>query len=206
MPTHSSSKQWLGPQSLPRSGLGKDASFGSTSMPGCESNHEARTWNTWRLLAAMTGKFSSLICAAKASVSPAIWSIKPIVFGSSLPSVAIFRCLMANFQVVTARAMSGQVSLLPPSHGARSWPAVYATKASGRPGGAQAFGAASQPSACSRPASDFRKKHFFSPSCSPNVQWVHSSSWAHLRAQMPLSRALNLSVLVQSFCQQPAEP
>mmetsp|Transcript_105242 Transcript_105242/g.297842 ORF Transcript_105242/g.297842 Transcript_105242/m.297842 type:complete len:255 (-) Transcript_105242:302-1066(-) len=178
----------------------------STDAFGWASSHPRSALNTWRLFPTTTGKFSSLICAAKASVSLATWLMNCIVFASICPSVALLRCLMANFHVFTARAMSGQVSLLPASHTVRRSAALRARAAGCRSGGVQLLGAAQKPSECSRPASDFLKKHFVAPSCSPKDQCVHSLVSAHTRAQMPLSAALNLSVFLQSFCQQPIEP
>jgi len=105
-----------------------------------------------------------------------------------------------------ALAISGQASFLPASQVLRVADAAFAICASGIAGGAQDLEALLNPSAASLPASDFLKKHFFAPSCSPKLQWVHSSVEEQNLAQIPGCSELNLSEFLQSFCQQPAEP
>mmetsp|Transcript_42415 Transcript_42415/g.113984 ORF Transcript_42415/g.113984 Transcript_42415/m.113984 type:complete len:200 (+) Transcript_42415:328-927(+) len=155
-----------------------------------------------------TGKFSSVICDSNASRSCPIWDTNCEVPGSSLPSVARFRWLIANLHVFVARAMSGHVSLRPASQAASPGRSAVcrATRWSGSFFGAQPLAPEYQPSACSLPPSDFLRKHFFAPSCSPKVQCVHSALLSHARAQIPMSSAMNLSVSLQLFCQQPATP
>mmetsp|Transcript_83348 Transcript_83348/g.236210 ORF Transcript_83348/g.236210 Transcript_83348/m.236210 type:complete len:235 (+) Transcript_83348:22-726(+) len=202
------SKHEVVPQSLPFNGFGREGSLGSTSAFGWDSSHPRRALKTWRLLPTTTGKFSSLIWAEKASESLIIWFTYCIVLASSCPSVARCRCEIANFQVAMALPMSGHVSLLPPSQAFSSSSSddMKAAWASGTAGGAHSLAAEDQVSASSLPPSDFLKKHLVAPSCSPKLQWVHSLIAEQARAQTPWSPALNLSVFLQSFCQQPAVP
>merc|ERR1719316_1055436 len=102
--------------------------------------------------------------------------------------------------------MSGQASLLPASQTLRSSDALRAMKASGSSGGEHVFEPDVKPSAFSLPPSDFLKKHLLAPPCSPYDQCVHSGSFPHARAHIPISAASNLSLFLQSFCQHPEEP
>eukprot|EP00929_Paragymnodinium_shiwhaense_P075128 TRINITY_DN38412_c0_g1_i1.p1 TRINITY_DN38412_c0_g1~~TRINITY_DN38412_c0_g1_i1.p1 ORF type:complete len:168 (-),score=9.88 TRINITY_DN38412_c0_g1_i1:56-559(-) len=158
----------------------------------------------------MIGKFTSSTCAAKASVSLETWSMNCAVPSSICPPVACCRWASANLHVCTARSRSGQSVLTPASHAFSDgkFAAVRATRASGKEGGAQALVPESQVSAtpCSRPPSDFLRKHFLPPSCSPKDQKRHSGIAPQALAQTAGPAALNLSLSRQSSRQQPFAP